>query len=209
MESIGIRWGETSRKFLYFGAKRPKCPDIGAETSWANRLGGETSCTHVAPPWQCYNCQGFGHNASECKVRLPKCVVCAKAHSSTDCPEKAKTQDKLIKCVNCGKSHVASYGGCEIFKKAKAIQKIKAHEKISYKEAEKKFKIDKRTKSTVSSQQLRNPSSTISYASALRNPYREVQSPTQMTQESPNNTIQEIKIIQMLQHKLKIYKIIM
>ena len=36
---------------------------------------------------QCYQCQDFGHFASQC-VRNPKCVLCAGDHKLSDCPNK-------------------------------------------------------------------------------------------------------------------------
>ena len=33
----------------------------------------------VDKSWQCYNCQGFGHNASDCRYKT-KCVICSGPH---------------------------------------------------------------------------------------------------------------------------------
>ena len=36
---------------------------------------------------QCFKCQGFGHKAQNC-TKKQKCVVCGKAHSHKNCPNK-------------------------------------------------------------------------------------------------------------------------
>ncbi|UYV66797.1 hypothetical protein LAZ67_4002878, partial [Cordylochernes scorpioides] len=38
---------------------------------------------------QCFNCQGFGHGQLNCFLK-PKCVKCAEAHHTKDCPKKSK-----------------------------------------------------------------------------------------------------------------------
>ena len=42
---------------------------------------------YVSPPWQCYHCQGYGHNAKDCKYK-PRCLVCSGDHPFRDCPKK-------------------------------------------------------------------------------------------------------------------------
>lgn len=51
---------------------------------------------------QCYNCQGYGHRATECK-KPTRCGKCAKEHSTKDCqnPEGRHT------CVHCSGDHTA------------------------------------------------------------------------------------------------------
>lgn len=72
---------------------------------------------------QCYSCQGFGH-ASEICGFTPKCVKCAQAHLTINCPNKENKMTPL--CVNCKGPHVASYRGCPRnpinIKRAKASQ---------------------------------------------------------------------------------------
>jgi len=48
---------------------------------------------YVAEPWQCFNCQGFGHNASSCKSKI-RCVVCAGPHRHKECKIKEKAKVK-------------------------------------------------------------------------------------------------------------------
>ena len=73
---------------------------------------------------QCYKCQGFNHIAKDCK-KAQKCVRCAGAHKSTECPDKNKDSLKL-KCSNCNGEHVASSKECPKFKDQIKVQADKA-----------------------------------------------------------------------------------
>ena len=86
--------------------------------------------------YQCYKCQSFGHHANQCTNKT-KCIVCAEEHRLADCPNKNKN-DRL-KCANCGEAHTANYSECSFIVKENKIQKIKAHEGLSYSEALKKI----------------------------------------------------------------------
>ena len=58
---------------IYFGRIRIKCESY-----------------RTAPQvTQCYKCQGFNHIAKDCK-KAKKCVRCAGAHKSAECPDKNK-----------------------------------------------------------------------------------------------------------------------
>lgn len=67
---------------------------------------------------QCYNCQQFGHAASNC-FRDFRCVKCDINHPQGNCPtdhsmDEATTRPEP-KCVNCGKTgHPANYRGCQV-----------------------------------------------------------------------------------------------
>ena len=61
---------------------------------------------------QCFKCQGFGHKAPNC-TKNQKCVVCGRAHSHKNCPNKEKRKPK---CANCRGPHVANYRGCPAYK---------------------------------------------------------------------------------------------
>ena len=61
---------------------------------------------------QCFKCQGFRHKALKC-TKKEKCVVCGKAHSHKNCPNKEKRKPK---CANCWGPHVANYRGCPAYK---------------------------------------------------------------------------------------------
>lgn len=54
---------------------------------------------------QCYNCQLYGHGASNCKVKA-FCAICAENHKTSDC------KSLTIKCANCGGDHKASSNEC-------------------------------------------------------------------------------------------------
>jgi hypothetical protein len=80
-------------------------------------------------PWQCFKCQYFGHSAISCKNK-PRCVVCGGPHSVKDCTVQGNPH-----CCNCGGQHTASYGGCRFVKEAKAVERIRVKQKISYHDA--------------------------------------------------------------------------
>ncbi|GBM29800.1 Nucleic-acid-binding protein from transposon X-element [Araneus ventricosus] len=71
---------------------------------------------------QCFNCQRWNHGSAGCRLN-PKCVVCAGAHPSKDCPNKGKT-DIPTKCANCNGPHTASYKGCPRYPKNITKSKI-------------------------------------------------------------------------------------
>lgn len=84
-------------------------------------------------PWQCYKCQGFGHNAIHCRFK-PRCLVCSKNHEYKDCPHKGTKMENPV-CPNCGGKHAANFGGCPAFKKAKKVEHVRSTQKISYRDA--------------------------------------------------------------------------
>ena len=73
---------------------------------------------------QCYKCQGFNHIAKDCK-NAQKCLRCAGAHKSSECPYKDKNSLKL-KCSNCNGEHVASSKECPTFRDQVKVQADKA-----------------------------------------------------------------------------------
>ena len=85
------------------------------------------SCRTTAPSNTmsgCHKCQGFNHVVKDCKSEQ-KCVRCAGAHKSTECPDKNKKSIKL-KCSNCSGDHVASSRDCSKFKDQIKIQADRA-----------------------------------------------------------------------------------
>lgn len=87
----------------------------------------------VDRPWQCFKCQGFGHNAVDCRGKS-RCAACAGSHETRDCPNRGSNQQQ-VRCANCKGNHTASYGGCEFIKRAKEIEKIRAETRMSYRDA--------------------------------------------------------------------------
>ena len=71
--------------------------------------------------------QGFNRIAKDC-IKEQKCVRCAGAHKSTECPDKDKASLKL-KCSYCNGDNVASYRECPKFKDQVKIQADKAKAK--------------------------------------------------------------------------------
>lgn len=87
---------------------------------------------YVDKPWQCFNCQGYGHNATECRFKT-RCLLCSGQHRMKDCPNNGNQVAK--KCTNCKGDHLACYGGCPHMKLAKKVEHIKATQKLSYRDA--------------------------------------------------------------------------
>lgn len=89
----------------------------------------------VSRPWQCYQCQGFGHNAADCRGK-PRCVICSGYHKLSECPEKTvEEKQRKLKCINCQGDHTANYSRCPKIKMANEIEKIRAYRKILYRDA--------------------------------------------------------------------------
>lgn len=68
---------------------------------------------------QCTKCQEYGHTQRFCH-RHPRCVKCAGAHHTAECPRKERSNQ--VKCVLCDGNHPANYKGCTVYKE---LQKIK------------------------------------------------------------------------------------
>ena len=54
---------------------------------------------------QCFNCQGYGHEASVCKKK-PRCGKCAKDHPTNGCT------NEQLQCVHCSGEHAAWHREC-------------------------------------------------------------------------------------------------
>lgn len=61
---------------------------------------------------QCMRCQQYGHTKNNC-MRPYRCVKCAEAHNSTDCPKLDRT--KPATCALCLADHPANYKGCQVY----------------------------------------------------------------------------------------------
>ena len=70
---------------------------------------------------QCFNCQGFGHMASNCR-RGRRCLLCSGQHTLDECPQsKTVKEDQVLKCPNCNGNHAANAKECPVFIEKKAI----------------------------------------------------------------------------------------
>ena len=114
----------------------------------------------VDPPFQCFNCQSFGHSAKNCK-KDASCVICAGNHIHTICPNK----DSFRKCSNCNGNHTSSYGGCVRMKAEKQIQRFKVNNNLSYRDATLQFNANNSIQSNTN-----NSESVINNNSHYRNP---------------------------------------
>ena len=90
----------------------------------------------VDKPWQCYQCQGFGHSAGQCRSK-PRCVLCAGSHLLRDCSVREHEPNVAYKkvCANCKGEHTANYGGCPFVKQAKQIEQVRTLQRLSYRDA--------------------------------------------------------------------------
>lgn len=87
---------------------------------------------YIPPPLRCFKCQRYGHVAAVCNGKT-RCSKCGGEHKYGECAQGA-TQ----KCCNCGGNHSAAYGGCEVFKRMREVQRIKVEQGMSYAEAVKR-----------------------------------------------------------------------
>jgi len=87
---------------------------------------------------QCYKCQNFGHSSRNCGGK-ERCVVCSGNHRLSDCPK-----DK-VKCANCAAEHASSFSGCPKVQEAVKINKIRVDNKLTFSEATKVYKEQKKT----------------------------------------------------------------
>ena len=84
--------------------------------------------TYIPNPVRCFNCQRYGHFKTNCS-RPATCEKCGQeGHSSDTC-------EGSPRCVNCQGCHPANSKNCPKWVEEKQIQKIKASNNISYKEA--------------------------------------------------------------------------
>lgn len=80
---------------------------------------------------QCTNCQQYGHTKKFCH-REAKCVKCAGAHHTSECPRKERS-DK-VKCILCDGNHPANYKGCTVYKELQKIQYPTPYQRKNWKQ---------------------------------------------------------------------------
>lgn len=88
--------------------------------------------TYYPNPMQCNHCFKFGHILKKCK-NISEKTACIKCGSNTD------HEECDFSCVNCNEQHSNKYRGCAIFKKEKAIIKLKIDHNLSFAEARRRF----------------------------------------------------------------------
>lgn len=69
---------------------------------------------------QCTNCLNFGHGTRNCHLKT-RCAKCGQPHATTDCP--VDMTDKVPVCVNCEKAHTSTSRSCP--KRAQFIEQRK------------------------------------------------------------------------------------
>ena len=72
---------------------------------------------------QCFKCQGYNHQAKDCK-KEQKCPNCAGKHHSRECTRRDEPE-----CANCGDKHRAYSKACPVSKTQEARETVK---KITY-----------------------------------------------------------------------------
>ncbi|XP_031337236.1 uncharacterized protein LOC116182311 [Photinus pyralis] len=85
---------------------------------------------YIPNPLRCFNCQRFGHSATNCKQEK-RCVCGKSPHEGTLC-------EIPVECPNCKGPHKAIAKSCEVYKQEMKIQEVKILHKLSYPEAKKK-----------------------------------------------------------------------
>lgn len=70
---------------------------------------------------QCFRCQSFGHASRNCN-RPARCVKCALAHPSWECPK--EDREEPARCCNCQQEHPANYSQCS--ERLKYLERIES-----------------------------------------------------------------------------------
>jgi len=115
-------------KVLFEGGNVPKTVGIGYQRYRVRPF--------IEKPWQCFKCQGFRHNARECKG-TQKCLLCSGHHWYKNCPNR----DGKRCCTNCKGEHASTDSACPYMKKEYEIQKERTKENKSFAEAKRAVKL--------------------------------------------------------------------
>ena len=84
---------------------------------------------YIGLPLQCYRCQRPNHTALSCTNKM-RCLICSLEHDKKDCPN-----ERTPKCSNCKGAHKANSNECPVYSEAKAIEKKRTLDRITYVEA--------------------------------------------------------------------------
>lgn len=114
--------GEGGTFILTFNEKPPKMLEIGCITVPTHPF--------VPRPMLCRKCFTYGHPDNVCKNKSV-CTVCGQEHG--------KKCSGKVKCRNCNGAHLATWGGCPVWKQEMAIRRIMATKDISGKVARSKY----------------------------------------------------------------------
>lgn len=89
---------------------------------------------YIPPPLRCMNCLKFGHKKTACKGNQI-CASCANLyHDRSQCQQG-------LRCVVCRGDHHALSRNCPVYKDEFEIQRMKVTEKITYREARQKRRL--------------------------------------------------------------------
>ena len=131
----------------------------------------------IDAPWQCFNCQRFGHNAANCRSQQ-RCLLCGRNHKLSECEGKTRPNFNT-KCANCGGAHAANYGGCQKYKEAKQVEKVRSEKRLSYSDAVRTIK---------ESNDQENPSRTSSIKPTPKMPVVPLETQSKKTNERSSQT---------------------
>ena len=87
---------------------------------------------YVALPLQCYKCQRIGHTAKSCTAQA-RCMLCGGPHTKNEC---SVTDESNHRCANCRGRHKANSTECETYQEAKAIERLRAKNNTTFREAQ-------------------------------------------------------------------------
>ena len=66
----------------------------------------------------------------------PRCLIFSNEHETRTCPHiSAGGLYENRKCANCCENHTANYGGCRVYREAKYVERVRAEQKLSSRDA--------------------------------------------------------------------------
>jgi len=92
--------------------------------------------TYAPAPMRCKKCSKLGHTRNQCRSEQEVCPRCSKTdHSVAECTGVAF-------CVNCGENHPSSDSSCPHYQMRKQMLKVQLTERISFREAKSKVRVE-------------------------------------------------------------------